>query len=513
MLSSELKVGLVVLFAIFGLTWLTYKSGEISGFEEQKSRILLTETRNAGGLHTGSKVKIAGVEVGFVKSITLTPDGSALISLSVTKSTPLAVNVFAKIDSDGLIGSKFISLNTPIHTKEIITEDITKIPFESSGNIEDIGAKFADIATDLSKVSKALREALARENQHKIKNIISSLDTASSRLSHILGTEVKEGQIGNIVDNFSSFSDNISQDSEEILASIKGASASLNRILTSNENKTSTLIADFSVVGKNLADITDKLSSDESTLGKLINSDTEIVANLDQASEDIANITNKINSGQGTLGKIINDPSTIDKVDSALASLENLTSRMSQIQTEIDFFGYSILGKDVSKGSFNVKITTRPNRFYLLGVTSDGYAVESEESDSDYYNQDFGKKIKFTAQFGRGYESLLFNRDVDFRFGIKDSTFGVGLDTYAMDDKLKLSADIYDLSGTESGPESDNAHIDLTAKYFIKGIPMYGVAGVDNLINSEYTAPFIGMGIKFGDDDFKYLLQSASGAL
>ncbi|MCP4355554.1 MAG: MCE family protein [Proteobacteria bacterium] len=514
MLNSELKVGLVVLASMFGLVWLTYKSGEITGFEEEKSkRTLVTETRNASGLHTGSKVKIAGVDVGVVRKIRLTTDGSALIYLSVSKSTPLATNVFAKVDSDGLIGSKFISLNSPIYTQEVITSDTTKIPFEESGNIEEIGSTFADIASDLNKVSKSLRDALAGENEGRLERIASSLDSASSRLSNILNEEVEEGKVNTIINNFTSFSEDVNRDSDEILASVKGAAASLDRILNQNEGKASEMFADFSIVGSNLSVITEKLTTSDSTLGRLINEDTEIITNLNKASADFASISDKINSGKGTLGQIINDSSTIDKVNSALASLDGITNRIGQIQTEIDFFGYTLLGQSVTKGSFNVKITTRPNRFYLLGATSDGYAVESEESDSEYFGQDFGKKLKFTAQFGRGYESLIFNNDVDFRVGIKNSTFGFGADMYAMDDRLQLSTDVYDLSGADSGPEADNAHVDMLAKYFFKGIPFYGVTGVDNILNSKYTAPFVGMGIKFGDNDFKYILKSAGAAL
>jgi phospholipid/cholesterol/gamma-HCH transport system substrate-binding protein len=511
MLKTEMKVGLVVLIALAGLSWLTYRSGTLSGFKEAESRDLITETENAGGLYSGSKVKMAGIDVGVIRKIVLTPEGSAKLILSVRKDVPVPQNVMAQIDSDGLIGEKFISLQSPANTGQIIDTDKAQIEFGGTSTVEDIGAKFSSIASDLSAVSKSLRYALAgQENQDKLQRIVSNLDSVTGRLDVILNKELEPGKVNNIVNNFSKFSDDLSENSSDILQSVKRAAGSLDRILTSNEANTSELIGNFTIVAKNLADITNKLQKEDSTLGQLINKDTQIINNLDKASNDIAMITDKIASGEGTLGRLINDESTVEKVENALDSLSGLAQRVEQIQTEIDFYGYSILGQDVSKGRFDVKISPRPNRFYLLGVTSDGYAVEAEDprADTSYAGEEYGNKVKFTAQFGHVYENAFLDKDLQIRFGLRDSTFGVGADTFIIDDKLKLSADIYDFGGQYSGQYDGKAHVDLAARYFAEDFPVYGIAGVDNMINSDLAAPFVGLGIRFSDDDFKYLLQT-----
>lgn len=510
MLNTETKVGSVVLTALAGLGWLTYHSGSIDT-DAANSRTLLTEVENASGLFTGSKVKMAGVDVGSVKKIQLTKKGTALLHIAIKESTPLAKNITAQIDSNGLIGEKFISLTSPMYTEDLLADDQAAIPFVGTSTIEDIGAKFSTIASDLSAVSQSLRTALAgQENQRKLQRIVGNLDTISTRLDVILNDELEDGKINNIVNNISDVSDDLGNNSDEILANIKESSSSLRRILTTNEGNTEELITNFTIVGKNLNALTAKLLDDKSTMGQLINKDTKIIDNLDQASIDIAAVTNKIASGQGTIGRLINDEATVEKIESALDSLTSIAGRVEQIQTEIDFYGYSIMGQDVSKGRFDLTISPRPNRFYLVGVTSDGYAIESKDDrqDTDYYGQDFGNKIKFTAQFGQVYENALWGNDLYIRFGIRDSSFGLGADTYVADDRIKLSADLYDFNGDNSGNEDGKAHLDLTGRYFMQDLPIYGIAGVDNALNSELAAPFIGLGMKFNDDDFKYLMQT-----
>ena len=41
------------------------------------------------------------------------------------------------------------------------------------------------------------------------------------------------------------------------------------------------------------------------------------------------------------------------------------------------------------------------------------------------------------------------------------------------------------------------------------GNTVYGVAGYDNVLNGEYGSPFVGVGMRFQDDDLKYVLGQA----
>jgi len=145
-----------------------------------------------------------------------------------------------------------------------------------------------------------------------------------------------------------------------------------------------------------------------------------------------------------------------------------------------------------------------------LGVTGDGQAANSDDArnPTGILGQDFGKEVKFTLQFGQVFENVVAGKDIALRLGLYDSSFGVGTDVRFFDNRLQLSADLYDFDGRNSGSADGKAHLDLTARYFFDG-GLYVMGGIDNAINAELSAPFLGAGYRFGDDDLKYLLGAA----
>jgi phospholipid/cholesterol/gamma-HCH transport system substrate-binding protein len=88
------------------------------------------------------------------------------------------------------------------------------------------------------------------------------------------------------------------------------------------------------------------------------------------------------------------------------------------------------------------------------------------------------------------------------RGGITENTFGFGLDQFFFNDRLKLSLDAWDFGNDESN--SKNPHIKAGADYFIfKNIFISG--GIDNIFNKKWRGAYIGGGVRFEDEDFKYI--------
>ena len=107
----ELYVGIFVLLGIAAVGYLTVKlgSGSIVG-----ANTYLVEARfaNAGGLHRGGSVRVAGVTVGRVEEVRIDPeDYSAIASLRVSSGLRLPTDSMASIKTSGLIGDKFVALS------------------------------------------------------------------------------------------------------------------------------------------------------------------------------------------------------------------------------------------------------------------------------------------------------------------------------------------------------------------------------------------------------------------
>ena len=513
-IATETKVGALVLASAISLGWLVTSTGTFGvSSVTQEIRPLESVFEDADGITIGSAVKMAGVRVGEVSDIHLNSGGFATIVMSIKKSAPLPGNVKAQIATSGLIGEKFIALTTDFKPEGALDEQVLKIPSIGSSSIDNIASNFAQISEDLKKVSTSLRNALGGpENSEKVSRIVNNLDNIGTRLNHFLGEEIKDGQVQKIVDGLANFSSKLDNESGTMIADLRDSAASLKRILGGNEDKAGELISNLSTTAANLTLITDKIAEGKGFLGKLVNEDNSALDDFSLAMQDIRSAANKINQGQGTIGRLINDPTTADKIDQALDSFAEISGRLDAFSTEIDFGGYQLMGEDVAKGQLMVKLQPRPTRYYVVGVTSDGFSTKADDqrSDASFRGEEFGNDMKITAQFGHVFQKTpVFGKDVGFRIGLKDSTFGLGTDMTFLDEKLEFSTDLYDMAGQNSGDSNQAPHLDLTGRWNLIDRMFYAQGGYDNLLNDKYGAPFIGLGFRFVDDDFKYLASKA----
>lgn len=106
----EFGVGLFVLLGLAAVGYLTLTLGSGSRLGGDTYRVEARFT-NAGGLNVGSRVVVAGVNVGRVESIHVDKaDYSAIAELRLLADLKLPSDTIASIKTSGLIGDKFIQL-------------------------------------------------------------------------------------------------------------------------------------------------------------------------------------------------------------------------------------------------------------------------------------------------------------------------------------------------------------------------------------------------------------------
>ncbi len=72
-----------------------------------------------GGVAIGNDVKINGIKVGSVASVTLNDDFNAELILNIKPEINLPIDTVASISSEGIIGNKYINLDAGISDKFI----------------------------------------------------------------------------------------------------------------------------------------------------------------------------------------------------------------------------------------------------------------------------------------------------------------------------------------------------------------------------------------------------------
>jgi phospholipid/cholesterol/gamma-HCH transport system substrate-binding protein len=138
----ELFVGIFVLLGLAAVAYLTMKlgSGSLVG---GNTYLLEARFSNAGGLHSGSSVLVAGVTVGRVEGVRIDPaDYSAIATLRIPTELRLPTDSMASIRTSGLIGDKYVFLSPG--ADDTYLKPGTRITMtESSVDLESLIGKMA----------------------------------------------------------------------------------------------------------------------------------------------------------------------------------------------------------------------------------------------------------------------------------------------------------------------------------------------------------------------------------
>ncbi len=107
--TVETLIGAVVIAIAAGFFLFAYqfsgKTGTAGAYR------LSADFDNAEGVNVGTDVRMAGVKVGTVLAMTLNPENfQASVVMAIDPKLSLTEDATAKVTSEGLLGSKFISL-------------------------------------------------------------------------------------------------------------------------------------------------------------------------------------------------------------------------------------------------------------------------------------------------------------------------------------------------------------------------------------------------------------------
>ena len=135
----ELGVGIFVLIGLGCLIYLAVHLGKMEVFGQGYQ--VSASFDNISGLKTGAAVEVAGVEVGRVENIMVTPDNRAKLQLSINPDIILKEDAIASIRTKGIIGDKYIKLS-PGYAEKTISPGGKILDTESAMEWEEIIAKY-----------------------------------------------------------------------------------------------------------------------------------------------------------------------------------------------------------------------------------------------------------------------------------------------------------------------------------------------------------------------------------
>ena len=463
-MRNEIKVGIFVLLSLLAILYLTFQVKSLEDFKE-KGYVLYAMVNDASGLSKKSRVKMRGVKIGIIKDMALTPNGVKL-KLLINKKVKIPKGSIVTVAQDNVLGGKYLNIIPGKNTVYYKPREIIK-KYLKTASMEDVMNNINSAVNDVKVLIKKLNKTLDENTTRNIKLTIANIKESSDELKAIMKTADKK--LPKLLDNANALVLTYKQTGDIIKRKIPG-------IL----DKTDTLMGKLNIIADTLHIKLKKLANEYIKLGQ--NANDLLTENKDSLKATITSAKSFFDSGS----------SSFKKIDEFLGSI-------NKSQIDMDIYSNYLTNDGYFKTTANLAYIPNPTKYYIVGVTS------KEDYSTKKLADEKTSKLYFNAELGKRYENILL------RGGIIESTGGLGIDYFMYKDRLKLTADLYDFNG-ENDYRGDNPHIDLKARYlYLKHLEF--IAGVDNLINADARQFFLGIGVKFRDNDLKALVSGGATSL
>lgn len=526
--NLETRVGVFILAALAIFMYMGFKIGAFR-LDRMRYNKYTVYFKDISELSRKSDVKIAGVKVGWVEEMKLVEETElqAEVEIMVLKEYSLYRDAYAIVRQEGLLGPKYIELipGDPLLPK-IAPGGVLQKTSVTPVSVDELMHSAKKIARNVESVTDSLNGAIGGvDGQEQLKEIFDNLQHATERFASF--SEVLDRTFANNEENISDFLE-VGKDIRKLAARLE--ESVLPAFQESIEKIAGVFDRDFERVSTKFASTADAV--EDATL------------QARDGFKNVTSITEKIDNGQGTLGKLINEDETYRDVKVAVGGLKNYFAKVDQIQIVFDVHTET-MGRPAenyryedSKGYFDIRIHSNQDHFYLVQLASSqkGWRFEYRhdreylDTNDDLLDQNaptlpLEEKLRFAPrvnhniyerntvklglQFGKVYSNLAF------RLGLFEGTPGLGfdLDVPLPNDKFRwvTTFEVFDSIGWNRLHDR-RPHLKWLNRMFLFE-SIYFTFGADDFVSKRNANIFFGMGLRWGDDDIKYLMSSLSAPL
>jgi len=293
-MNKEFKIGFFAIASIIALVFgVNYLKG-INILNDNSDFYAVYE--NIGGLQVGSPVLVNGYKVGMVSNIDLLTEKNQnlLVTISLNKEFDMAKNTVCKIVNQDLMGSKGIALVLG-NTDELVTSGDTLISGIEGSLQDEVNAqilplknKAEELIGSIDSVMMIVTAVLNKDTRENLRNSLSSLDKTFELMSHTMVKvdsmiDINDERIAKVVKNL-----------ESITSNLESSNGEIKNILTNFSSLSDSLAkADIAKVLQNVSDITTKINNAEGSIGLLLKDD-KIYANFETSTRELASLLEDI---------------------------------------------------------------------------------------------------------------------------------------------------------------------------------------------------------------------------
>lgn len=505
---SNLRVGLLFLMGVGSLgSFQVYLSAaDVAPGSEYRVHVIFDD---ASGLSMSSRVRIAGIDVGHIEEINLA-GAKARLTLRIREDVDLFADARAGKRAEGILGTNNVEIvpGTPTAARLKNGAEITDV--DNDDPIAEVTKTLSTTADQIKEVSEEIL-LVARSLRQFISPESSKEEPPLSKFTRVVTEQVLalSGTANNLMGRIDGVLDDNSANLQQTVLALKRLSDQLES-LTGDDTR-----LPLQAMLTNLADATAGLKRVLSEVEQLAGTGNEeakglagtlrtAVDQLAKASEEVKKTAEAASSGKGPVGRLLSDEELGAKLDEAMTSLSNLAADYDRLQTHVELGGGMRVAEsgDVGGGraGLRVNLLTRKDKGYVLALNSDNRVSPQNDLVDGVQQQSLEDTYRITALFWRRFGAI------GLKGGMIDGRGGVGLEGYALKDRLRLSVDAYDFErNLDSGDTipRHRARLDMVVHP-----NLYLRMGVDDPFIGE-RAYFLGAGVRFLDPDLKKIMAVA----
>jgi phospholipid/cholesterol/gamma-HCH transport system substrate-binding protein len=424
------------------------------------------------GLVAKSRVLVAGIPVGYISRIRLEGD-KARVDLRVAGEVTLYDDASVTMRSLSLLGERALIIDPG-------TPGLPEIPDGGQIRVASLGVRTDDILVTVNDIAQSVRRITTQMER------AFGTDEAGERMERALRN------LSDALENIKVVTDEAGPRIIKIMENVELATGDLSEIIHARKDD----------IDRGVAEVDDTIASIH-----------RAAEQLNAVLEDVKEVSGRTARGEGTIGRLTQDEALIDEVEGVAEGLNNFIGGLNRLRTIVELKSEYYALSSAFKTYFSIYLKPREGRYFLLQIIDDPRGsvrvtdtIIRQSPPPLFEPNEFRRteisrtnRLKFSAEFGK---TISF---ATFRFGIIESSGGLGMDINVLKERLEINLDIFDI-GYRAWPRLRiRAGYEILRRFWL-------LAGVDDIINGGRDY-FFGLQLRFDDEDLKPLIPLGAVAL
>lgn len=444
--------------------------------------VVYAELSDAIGLAPQSRVMMAGIPVGSIQSIRL-ERGLARVDIKVMPGVELHRDAAVGKRTASLLGEYYLQLSPGTEGLGLLGDGERVGNILESPTTDQIMSDVAAIAERVKVVAESLANTVgSAEGEADMRATLRNL----AEVTEALNETVRENRnvIQRTLLNVEGISEKSAPEIQQILENVRVVTQDLRLLLADSGG-----------------DVKGSLGQVRDTVDRVHRAS----GNLESALEHIDSVAGRLDRGEGSLGRLTKDEDLIDEVQGVVEGVGDFVENVQRLQTIVALRSDYNVATSTIKSYVELRLQPSEDKYYLLEIIKDPRGLTTFEQidvdTTDPTRPSHYREVRTVTTSSFRF-SLMFAKRLGYftgRFGIKESTGGIGLDTHLFGDRFELNQDLFGF-GEQLRPRwRIGMGYEVIQRLWLLG-------GMDDILNPDRRDYFVGLQLRFNDRDLKAIL-------